>query len=56
MPPLQHDMVALQAAGEVVPGCGDHGVLALQVADDLLVCSLLGCVRAAIFSSLESPL
>lgn len=33
-------MVALQPAGEVVPGGRDHGVFALQVADDLLVCSL----------------
>ena len=35
VPPLQHHMVALQAAGEVVPGRSDHGVFALQVLDDL---------------------
>lgn len=36
MPALQHHVVALQAAGEVVPGGGDHGVFALQVVDELL--------------------
>ena len=40
VPTLQHHMVALQAAGEVVPGRGDHGVFALQVLDDLFGGSL----------------
>lgn len=35
--PLQHDMVALQPACEVVPGRGDHRVLPLKVLDDLFV-------------------
>jgi hypothetical protein len=35
VPALQHHVVALQAAGEVVPGRGDHGVFALQVLDGL---------------------
>ena len=43
VPPLQHHVVALQAASEVVPGRGDHGIFALQVLDDLLQGSLLGC-------------
>lgn len=38
--PLQHDMVALEPACEVVPGRGDHRILALEVLDDLLVSSL----------------
>lgn len=38
--PLQHDMVALEPACEVVPGRGDHRILALEVLDDLLVGSL----------------
>lgn len=40
VPALQHHMVALQAASEVVPGRGDHGVFALQVFDDLFGCGL----------------
>jgi hypothetical protein len=39
---LQHDVVALQAAGEVVPGRRDHGVFALEVLDDLLGGGLQG--------------
>lgn len=33
--PLEHHVVALQAVGKVVPRRRDHGVLALQVLDDL---------------------
>ena len=40
MPSLQHDVIALQTAGEVVPRGGDHGILALQVFDDLVCGSL----------------
>lgn len=36
---LQDDMVALQATGQVVPCCGDHGVLPLEVLyDQILLC------------------
>lgn len=38
---LQHNVVALQPARQVVPRRGDHGVLALEVLDDLLVSSLV---------------
>ena len=37
---LQHDMVALQTARQIVPRCRDHGVLALEVADHLVGCRL----------------
>lgn len=34
-------MVALQPACDVVPCCCDHGILALEVLDDLVACRLL---------------
>ena len=41
VPSLEDDVVALQPAGDVVPCCCDHGILALEVLDDLVACRLL---------------
>lgn len=38
---LQYDMIALQPARQVVPRRRDHGVLALEILDDLLMCGLM---------------
>ena len=37
MPSLEHNVVALQPAREVIPRRSDHSILALQVPDDLVV-------------------
>lgn len=41
VPPLQHDVIALETAREVVPGCGHEGILPLEILD-FLVCGGLG--------------
>ncbi|EPE09272.1 hypothetical protein F503_07048 [Ophiostoma piceae UAMH 11346] len=43
-PALQHHVVALQTARYVVPRRRDHGNLALQVLDDLVLGGELGCM------------
>ncbi len=45
MPSLEHNVVALKPAREVIPRRSDHSILALQVPDDLVVGGL-GCVSA----------
>lgn len=40
---LQDDMVALQTTGQVVPRCGNHGILSLEVLDDDLLLGLEKC-------------
>jgi hypothetical protein len=40
VPPLEHDVVALQTAGEVVPGARYEGVFFFEVLDDGLERSL----------------
>ena len=37
MSSLEHDVVALKPAREVIPRRSDHSILALQVPDDLVV-------------------
>lgn len=34
-------MIALESAGDVVPRCCNHGILALEVLNDLVACRLL---------------
>jgi hypothetical protein len=53
---LEDDVVALQAASQVVPGRGDQGVLALQVLDFLLGGGLVGGQGAAVLGQLETAL
>ena len=38
--PLENNMVALQAAGQIIPCSSDHGILALKILDNLVVGSL----------------
>ena len=52
---LQDDMVALQATGQVVPCCGNHGVLPLEVLDDDLLLRLENCGVSITGPSTDMP-
>jgi len=54
LPALQYDMITLQPTREIIPGCGNQGILAREVLDQCLIRRLLG-IYATFFRRFEPP-